>query len=1165
MKKIQIKCTSLTVFILISFWQIAFGQALPEFYMSDTTVNICKGILYDSEVGSITDPGAYGNFEDFTFHICPGVPVTIFFNGSVFIEDNEDFLYVHDGPTTGSPLIATITGDPATVGSYTSSGGCITLHFVSDNSVVRPGWEMQWTAQVPPPVPPTLTPVIPSCSSPTMTIQFDKNVHCDSIRPGDFQVTGNLPVTVIDAQPVSCSGDSTMSAEITLDTLWNQNCDYIVDFTINLLDRCDSVWTFTETTTFTQSACPIEGIIESLPRDTVCPGQCVTLEAFANGCLPYTYSWSNGLTGKGPSSYCPAASELVEVTITDPGSGNSTVATLNLVVVEPEITHGDTTICRSADTMNLNATPPGGIWSGNGIIDEDGVFAPIYAGTGTHVITYEIGGCNTSVNFTIDSIDAGPDESACPGTPFLLNGWGPAGGTWSGTNVATDGTFDPVSVGSYTVTYTEGGCSDEKIITVGNLSFTEPYDTICQSHPDFELTADPPGGFWYGPNIEDSITGEFDPYNEYGDVVTTYQLSNCNLDWELHIKPLDIGFNRSACPTQDVLVLYEDFYPLGGVWSGIGIIDVDSGDYDPSIVGEGNYDTVTYIHSNGCGDTIRVFVKQTEILPNDTFLFCENDDEFEIEPDTNELPKGGEWSGAGFYEDDDDYFFEPDVAGSGVHLIYYTKNTCVDSATFIVYPSASAWSDTTLCQRGDSIQLVPLPPGGYYSGLGITDSVLGIFDPTVADTGLNYVQMFSPLEGCGDTISFRVEPFANGQFLNLDSLYCSLDTNIELEFSPEGGILSTPTGDSIFNPVTYGPGVYEFSYSFVGTGACSSSDTVYVTVLEPLVSDFSLETDSLCPGETSEASVDVSGGDSTAYSILWSHLNQTTESISIYPLESNWYSVTTSDGCSEDVIDSFYIYLAPEIRIRFLDTASACWQDSASLTLGIDSSTLTYLFGWDGGLPSSNSTINGLAGDKHDVLIKQVETGCKKDTTVRIPSYPIVTAGFLTNPTQECINYKDRELTLIDYSQNATQGLWTIDTITEIKYEPGAYPIHFFEDPGFYSLYLFVENQYGCWDTASLDICIKDTTTLYIPDIFSPNGDGVNDEFKIYARNIIGANLMIYNRWGEKVYWSENLEEGWNGKRGNEKLPSGVYVYMLNVTLADGTEEFHKGEINLLR
>ncbi|MEJ7625671.1 MAG: gliding motility-associated C-terminal domain-containing protein [Ferruginibacter sp.] len=88
---------------------------------------------------------------------------------------------------------------------------------------------------------------------------------------------------------------------------------------------------------------------------------------------------------------------------------------------------------------------------------------------------------------------------------------------------------------------------------------------------------------------------------------------------------------------------------------------------------------------------------------------------------------------------------------------------------------------------------------------------------------------------------------------------------------------------------------------------------------------------------------------------------------------------------------------------------------------------------------------------------------------------------------------------------------------------------------------------------------------IYIPNAFSPNGDGINDILLVYGYTIQKMRMIIFNQWGEKIFESTSQTNGWNGMHKGKTQPSGVYMYVCQITLRDGATVLKKGSINLVR
>ncbi|NLJ07681.1 MAG: gliding motility-associated C-terminal domain-containing protein, partial [Sphingobacteriales bacterium] len=96
-------------------------------------------------------------------------------------------------------------------------------------------------------------------------------------------------------------------------------------------------------------------------------------------------------------------------------------------------------------------------------------------------------------------------------------------------------------------------------------------------------------------------------------------------------------------------------------------------------------------------------------------------------------------------------------------------------------------------------------------------------------------------------------------------------------------------------------------------------------------------------------------------------------------------------------------------------------------------------------------------------------------------------------------------------------------------------------------------------------LCLPYTAVIWIPNAFSPNADGLNDTFSIKGISIRDFNLRVFDRWGSKIFESNSIYEGWDGKAGDRICPAGIYSFQLNIRLQDGKNLFHSGTIHLIR
>jgi gliding motility-associated-like protein len=112
---------------------------------------------------------------------------------------------------------------------------------------------------------------------------------------------------------------------------------------------------------------------------------------------------------------------------------------------------------------------------------------------------------------------------------------------------------------------------------------------------------------------------------------------------------------------------------------------------------------------------------------------------------------------------------------------------------------------------------------------------------------------------------------------------------------------------------------------------------------------------------------------------------------------------------------------------------------------------------------------------------------------------------------------------------------------------------------------VIVTNSNGCSDSATVTVTVRANNVVFIPDVFSPNGDGQNDVLYIRGNGIKELHFALYDRWGEKVFETRDQSVGWDGTRKGNQLNSAVFVYYAKVTFVNGDKTTLKGDISLVR
>ncbi|MCK9322147.1 MAG: hypothetical protein M0P32_09120, partial [Bacteroidales bacterium] len=523
--------------------------------------------------------------------------------------------------------------------------------------------------------------------------------------------------------------------------------------------------------------------------------------------------------------------------------------------------------CTSDLAIDLMAATTGGIWSGTGITDAVlGTFNPAIAGSGNHIITYEITNgaclCSSTLNIHVDDFyDATitPAGPFCNDDPALVLSAASIGGTWSGTGITNPatGVFNPAiaGVGLHTITYDiiSGACSDNATIDIQVDDVPDasvsPAGPFCETDAATNLTAATLGGIWSGIGITDPVTGTFDPtIAGSGDFTITYDLTNgaCSSQGTtiIHIDE-EVDATITGVP---LLCEFNPSFNLvaadpGGVWSGTGITNATNGTFDPTVAGPGLH-TITYSITNGtCSDTDVVII-DVSADPDPAISgagpFCSDEAAINL----TSVTSGGVWTGIGI-TDPANGTFDPAIAGEGDHLITYNISIgiCSNSSSITIHVDAEVDATITpvasLCQYDPATNLTSASAGGVWSGSGITDVNNGTFNPTVAGVGTVNIT-YSIVNGlCSDSDNIDIEIFAAPDATITDpGEFCSDDPSINLTAATLGGVWSgsgiTDVNNGTFDPSVANDGANIITYT-ISNANCTSVGSVTINVYDAAV------------------------------------------------------------------------------------------------------------------------------------------------------------------------------------------------------------------------------------------------------------------------------------------------------------------------------------------
>jgi gliding motility-associated-like protein len=112
---------------------------------------------------------------------------------------------------------------------------------------------------------------------------------------------------------------------------------------------------------------------------------------------------------------------------------------------------------------------------------------------------------------------------------------------------------------------------------------------------------------------------------------------------------------------------------------------------------------------------------------------------------------------------------------------------------------------------------------------------------------------------------------------------------------------------------------------------------------------------------------------------------------------------------------------------------------------------------------------------------------------------------------------------------------------------------------------VIIVDSNGCTASDDVTVFVNYDNVIWVANIFSPNGDGNNDVLFVRGKGVESFQFVVYDRWGEKVFETQDLDKGWNGSFRGKEMNKSVFVYYLKGFFIDGTEFNQKGDITLLR
>jgi len=896
----------------------------------------------------------------------------------------------------------------------------------------------------------------------------------------------------------------------------------------------------------------------------------------------YTYNWSNGAT---TADITNLSAGTYTVTVTFDAGCTQTmsfaVANTNIPFDISGITVQNSSCTTPNGSIDIQINPAGTYtyqWSsGQSTQNVQNLNEGVYIITVTNV-----DGCALSSSFTIQSTlpvislsGTITDNTSCSNPNGNLDlTVTPAGNytyQWS-TGVTTED-LQFLSAGTYSVTVSDlNSCSSNATFTLSSLT-TDPVissiitEEICSAgNGSIDLSVSPPGNSYLwsnGTTTEDLFNLEAGSYQ-----VTVTTVNGCMTMDTFEILNTSNTFMVTGISTDNTSCINPngsinlDVLPVGNYqyqWSTGDTIE------DLSLLAAGLY-TVTVSDQSNCISTYSFTIQGitpnpelTEIIQSATCGQANGSIDLSIVPSTGNTYN---WSNGAMTED------LIEILAGSYEVTVTGQNGCTSTATYSIPDQISNFSVTAItsqnqsCVNANGSITIDITPFGSYqfswSNGDTTQSLQNInggeYTLTVSDqSGCSSIQTFSIIDQTilPDIIT-NVVPATCGQ--SNGAIYVDVSGTSNNTFRWTTG----STNEELIN-------LSEGTYGLTVTGDNGCMSAVSID-LPNISSSFSVTgvtaDDSLClhPSGFIHLSVIPDG----LYNYLWSN---GAISKDLQNLSSGIYAVTVTDQFQCSTTEWFTIENNTTLPlIAEVITRETCGSANGAIDLTVVPGSGNQ-FIW-----STGETMEDLQNLQPGVYIVTVtdQNGCSITRDFEIPASPLVAAHLNANLASGQGGQITCELTLNRPLSEIDRIRWEPLSLLSCLGDMCMLQTFTITEPTEVSVIVIDTN--GCKAEDRIVLNIHPEIKIYIPNVFSPNGDGPNDQFTIFANEEVKevVVLEIFDRWGNKVFVNQQFPPnqanyGWDGSYEGKMMNPDVFAYRAVVLFSNGEEHAYKGDVTLVR
>lgn len=343
----------------------------------------------------------------------------------------------------------------------------------------------------------------------------------------------------------------------------------------------------------------------------------------------------------------------------------------------------------------------------------------------------------------------------------------------------------------------------------------------------------------------------------------------------------------------------------------------------------------------------------------------------------------------------------------------------------------------------------------------------------------------------------------------------------------------------------------------------TGTGTITVSVYPPLNLNETADITEICPYIPALLEANATGG-AGGYTYQWSIVSGQllgTDSVqSVTPSQTTTYSIEVTDLCGNQQTETInYTISSPPLVITMSAGVEVCPGDSVQISVIASGGFGQYYYSWpQTGETSAQIWVTPAQTTSYQVIVSdECQTfSVNGSTTVSVVA---PTANFEISSNTL---FDDIPITFQNTSLNGDTYLWYFgdgNSSTQI------HPNNIYDEPGSYIITLIATDDKGCMDSISKPITIEEAYYIYVPNTFTPDGLRFNNTFRVSTVGIRSLQIMIFNRWGQEVFFSEDLDFKWDGTFGDLFSQDGTYVWKIKYFTNSGREETILGHINLIR